>query len=338
METMDFKKLIEIIKMAEIVKKPALEQVDFVSRYSLDKFIDYLSPDSGKYFLTLNPVFSIELNFTSDTLYKKLQAASLRDGVMPLTQFYIKNPTPPEIGPIIIVDHELSSLVPPSWRPRTLLRTLYFNYHLKFDHCNKLILFISPMPDALPLDLVDEELEKIYLLGRDKNELLIYFSSAKLKGDKVPNDDKAWGYKILEKIFLKFKSQKIRILDWNEYLDFDLSGSCFYFMNPLRYFFIDSYVLHDATQRGSVPLVHQSLNFPEYFKHEISKHHGFVLHQSFDPYLSYGAENLGRHVFEIGASIENKKQNLLLSKFCTEEFRDWTLDIAQELYQMRKSL
>lgn len=339
---MEFKELIKYIQIPQKVSFNHHNSSDFLSKYLLNKFMSYLSPDSSHYHLSINPAFSIELEFSLKEQSNLLKAVSLRDGVMPLMMFFLRNPSPPEDGPVFIIDNDLSCIVPEIWRTRVLLRSPYSNSSLIIER-KKIIFFISPMKETAPLDLVEDELNNIFKRVSKDHEILLYFSSANLKGKILAEYDQAWGYKILEIIFSKFKSHKITVLNWKEYGDYDFNHVEYYFINPLIYYFTDSYLQHDISQRGATPLFQNKVESCEQYALAISQYHGFILHQFFANYESFGQENLSKQIFEIGMSEDERKVQMrsvkfINAEFSSLEFKDWTTDVARELYYKRQNV
>ncbi|MBC7427778.1 MAG: hypothetical protein H7336_04140 [Bacteriovorax sp.] len=338
MPATEFKNLINIILSNPAYSKGLLEPIDFAPRYLLNRFLEYLSPDSKRYYSVLNPIFSMELEYSPDNRIEQVNVVFLRDGVMPLLKFFILNPAPFDPGPLLIIDQNLSALVPESWRNKVLLRVGYHktsetSESSEFSGESKKLFFISPIELSTPMDLIETELAFISDHIQEGDELLFYFSSASLRGREHSVDDKVWGYKILEKIMTKFRANPIRILDWKEYVSLDLSDVKYYFINPLQYFFTDSFLFHDAAQRGAKPLMIEAVStLGNSFMYEVSHYHGFVIHQNFESYQSYGVENLAGLIFELSMSDKDKKISPRTLNLASEEFKDWAQDVARDLY------
>ncbi len=335
MKHTDFECLIKKIQEPLYTHKLPSVLEDFFSRYQLNKFKEYLSPDADHYFSPLNPSFSLELEY-SPARVQFLNVLSLRDGVMPLLKFFTLNPVPKNQDIVYIVDSKLSSLVPLEWRSLVLLRDLKFEERREYlaDNFSKKILFISPSPLSAPLDLVLVELRKLKEKISTSDEIVVFFSSMKLRGQGQSQRDEMWGFKILQLINKEFENEKIRVVDWREYTSIDLSHFKFHFINPLKYYFSDSYLLHDACQKGAKPILkipHVSQG-RETFYQALSMEHGFMLHQNFQDYDSFKKENLVGIIEEIEMSLENRKKNLRSNQFCSPEFASWSLDVAKNIY------
>jgi hypothetical protein len=338
MPATEFNNLINIILSNPAYSKGLLEPIDFAPRYLLNRFLEYLSPDSKRYYSVLNPIFSMELEYSPDNRIEKVNVVFLRDGVMPLLKFFILNPTPLDPCPLLIIDQDLSSLVPVLWRRKVLLKKIYHKIS-ESNSTTKKLFFISPIELSTPMDLIEEELSYISRHIDVGDELMFYFSSVSLRGREHSMDDKVWGYKILEKIMSKFCSNPIRILNWKEYLSLDLSEVKFHFINPLRYFFTDSYLFHDVSQRGAKPLVvEKESGVSKFYQYEVSHYHGFTLHQEFENYCDYGASKFKSLIFELSMSDKDKKVSPRTLNLASEEFKDWAQDIARNLYVKRKCL
>lgn len=328
---MELDKLFEKIqRMPTLPSLPIIRQ--FAPEYRLNKFLEFLSPDSNFYSSSLNPIFSIELAYFSESYLELTQVFSLRDGVLPLLKFFSLNLAPKKVGPVLIVDSELSSLVPNIWRPNVLLRC---NYNNQSDvmNCRQKLIFISPTMFATPLDLIEEEISTLVKISSPNDEIVLFFSSVNLKGEGSSFYDKAWGYKILQKIINQFRTQNIKIINWSEYLGMDLLGWKYFFLNPLKFYFTDSYLVHNASSRGAIPLFKQKNQFQDFLKFDLSINHGFILHNNFNVYNSYGMENLTDQILEFDILKHGTKATHQSSKYCTYEFRDWTIDVARDLRQ-----
>lgn len=325
MPSTDFDFLIKKIQEVTITPSFELKLEDFIARYLLNKFREYLSPDSDPYFSSLNPIFSIELEYSPKRV-ELLKVLSLRDGVMPLLKFFTLNPIPQNDNTVYIIDSHLSPLVPLAWRRSVLLRSLVVEKEKFQNRFNQKIIFISPSEIANPLTMVQVELDMLSSFISEEDEIYIYLSSVKLRGSGQAQKDEAWGYKILQLINKKFIKNEIKVLNWNEYSSLNLSQFAFHFINPLKYFFTDSYLLHDACQKGAKPLVHDQ--HPTGYLHKISMNHGFILHQGFKPYNQYGNEQL----MDIIEEMKCEKIDLKKNEFCSPEFSSWALDVAKSIY------
>jgi hypothetical protein len=339
MPVTEFDKLINIVLSNPDYPKGILDPIDFAPRYLLNRFLEYLSPDSNRYYSSLNPIFSMELEYSSDRQIELINVVFLRDGVMPLLKFFLLNPAPRDPGPLLIIDQDLSSLVPMAWRHKVLLRENYHNALTATGRESKKLFFISPIDLSTPMDLIEAELALIKTHLEKGDELLLFFSSASLRGREHSMDDKVWGYKILEKMMSAFFSENpLRVLDWKEYLSLDLSDVEYYFINPLQYFFTDSFLLHDASQRGARPLIARKSNLINYYKYEVSHYHGFLLHQEFENYCSYGIEDLKTLIFELSMSDKDKKVSPRTLNLASEEFKDWAQDVGRDLYVKKRQM
>lgn len=336
MTSIVFDELIDIIKRAPSTTLGPYEKSNFTSEYLLKRFTEFLSPDSYDYRSDLNPIFSPRIELLSQGLLEQVPVFSLRDGVFPLLRFFSMNPTPLQTMPLLVIDQDLSPLVPEVWRSRVLLRSLYEKSEesKRGDHKN-ILLFLSPDKCTLPLEYLETELSLITSMLSPGDELSLFFSSVKLRGEGDAYYDKAWGLKILQSLLSKMKDFKITVLDWKEYQGLDLSRYDYYFLNPLRFYFTDSYLLHDVLARGARALVPYTKGPENSYLFDLSLNHGFILHHQF---LAFDLEvdEMTKRFFSSLPSIQNSgavsRESLM---FLREDFRDWSLDVASKLYKDR---
>jgi hypothetical protein len=337
MQFIDFQKLINELKPDPKIQNFPIKGIDFVPRYLLNKFKEYLSPDSDPYFSLLNPVFSLELAYEPGRM-KAMKVLSLRDGVMPLLKYFAFNPEPNSESNILIIDDYLSSLVPPIWREKVILRR--YQHDLEEGNAsqkrNKILFLISPISENFSTDTFEKEINSLSELVCDQDELLVYFSLARLRGDGQAQKSESLGYKLLLKIRDRFPTNKLNILSWSEYSVMDMGKINFHIINPLKYYFTDSFLQHDISQRGGKPLISNEANTTEAYFYKISFNHGFLLHQSFVEYNNFNYGNLKNYVPEFQMTADEKKNNLKSNSFCTPEFNDWAQDVALDLYLSRQ--
>lgn len=319
----------EILQEGPSFPKGKLEKMNFVAEYFLMKFKEFLSPDSDLYRSNINPVFSFEFEMKSQIFLSQLKVFSLRDGVLPLMHFFAINQIPDINSPLIIIDSKLSSLVPDVWRSKVILRTPFINSPRK--NSNKIILFLSCDPLSMPLEILAIELERLQneLIGHE--EVYLFFSSMRIRGEGDAIYDHAWTQKCLLNIMEKIKDCKIHIISFRDYLKMDISFYSFMIVNPLSYYFTDSYLFHDASQRGAIclgcnlrpsnlPLLNLSIN------------HGFYFHQNFSAYRAEAHEKVLRVLFNNISSYAQSKL-AIENKFYPKDFMDWSHDVALELYK-----
>jgi len=330
----DIKSLIDKINKPNYIGSLPSTLDDFLPRYKLNKFKEYLSPDSDYYFSSLNPTFSLELEL-SPMRIKYLSVLSLRDGVMPLLKFYVSNPRPKDESLIHIIDEDFSSLVPEAWRSQTLLRRFKSQKTDVESTHNNFIIFISPNYFSSPLEIVYSEIQKVNKELLPETEVYLFFSSMKLRGVGQAQKDDLWGYKIMELFAKHLETKNFRVINWNEYSALNLNSFLFFFINPLKFFLSDSFLLHDACQKGASPLVKDKKNdinpFSEHY-HPLSINHGFILHQSYSSYNKFHSEKLENVITEFDQSESNKKRLFRANQFCSHEFESWAHDVAKSLY------
>jgi hypothetical protein len=300
-----------------------------------EKYCTYLSPDSRAYHSEINPLFTFQLDENSFKSFRIFSLLSLRDGVYPLLRFFSLTPIPHEIDPVLIVDSTLSSLVPMAWRERVFLRDL-FTKTVSLVKKNELIILISPDKDNLPLEIVERELHKIKMKIETFDKVIIYFSSCNFMGEEDSDFDSSWGYKILKIFFMINPFINVTIIDFFEYQKLNFSATSFYFLNPLSFYFSDSFLLHDLLQRGSSPLEPVVLEGNHKAHVQISINHGFVFHQNFNSKCYQVDSFLKEKVFKgeiFRPSLEDDYASLKLS---TKDFKDWSLHVALDIYQDKR--
>lgn len=323
--------LVQILNDKQDIPDAQMEKWNFAGKYFALKFKEYLSPDSQHYRCALNPIFTYEFEMSEKKFLSQVKVFSLRDGVMPLMRFFTINPSPENHCPLLIVDARLSSLVPEKWRSKVVLRTAFMNEARK--QSNRLLLFISPDMQGLPLEIFNEELNRVEKNLNNDDEICVLFSSMRMRGEGEAYCDKAWGYKLLLILMKKFGNRNVQILNYQDYLNMDISFARFTFINPLLFYFSDSFLFHNAAQRGAHELNTRSL--PEHFPHlNLSLNHGFYFHQNFESYRGENYEKIQRTLFSsIRTYAMTKQFSDINNKFYPKDFSDWGLDEALDLYR-----
>jgi hypothetical protein len=324
-------KLRVILESKQPIPDEKLEKCDFLRGYFSLKFKEFFSPDSEYYKSFINPIFSFEFEMSEEKFLEQVKVFSLRDGVMPLMRFFAIYKIPPAYCPLLIVDSQLSSLVPQSWRANVVLRTPFVEEPRKMN--NKVILFCSPDSMSLPLDILENELRIIEKKLKPEDELLILFSSMRMRGEGHAIWDQSWDLKILLNISLKFNKRKITILSFKDYLKHEFSFSRFYFLNPLKFYFSDSFLLHDICQKGASPLL--PLKFREgYLQSRVSLNHGFYFHQEFEDYRGANYDIIQDTLFHsIKTYAKSARISDINNKLYPKDFSDWGHDTALEIYR-----
>lgn len=292
----------------------------------------YLAPDSYAYHSVINPVFSFELEAHNFQDFRKFSLLSFRDGLYPLSRFFALNPTPSGSDPVLIVDSKLSAIVPMAWRSQVFLRDLFVTPKVITTPSKELLLLVSPDKDSLPLDLLEMEIKKIKDKMHSFESVLIYLSSCNFYGEEDPEYDFSWGHKVLKLILDQLPNKQVSILDFAEYNAKNVSESTFHFLNPLNFYFTDSYLMHDLLQRGGVPLESTLEKKAEDISVNISMNHGFILHSRYSSHheLTPGPEVMEK-VFKgviYRAPVESLSKAIKLS---TKEFKDWSSATARHL-------
>lgn len=322
-------KLADILKTEPSIPKAGVENRNFVPEYISTRFREYLSPDSDNYRCVINPVFSLEFELSTEHFLKQVQVFSLRDGVLPLLRFFAVNPEPDEKFPLLVIDCRLSALVPVQWREKIILRKGFYEGEIKKTK-NVLFCFSSD-PYNLPLDVLEEELLRLKEETVDAEEILLYFSSMKMRGGGEARFDSAWGYKTLAMFTRVFSEKKFRILSYNELMRGDVSELKFHLVNPLCYYYTDSFLEHDLLQRGATPfIVHKLVSN---MRLNLSLNHGYVFHQNFQPYLGEEHDKVMKKIFcPVGTYSPGEPFRAIRARLYPEDFMDWAYDVGRSLW------
>lgn len=308
-----------------------LEKMNFMADYYATKFREYLSPDSESYKSVINPVFSYDFEIGAKDFISELKVFSLRDGVMPLMRFFAINPLPLTHVPLLVIDEGLSALVPPEWREKIVLRHLFVKEAEERD--NKIFLFLSADVYSLPLAMLNEELEKIEKQIKPSDELFLFFSSMRMRGEGEAINDHAWGYKCLQNFLAKFDQSRIHILSFSELLKADVAKSRFYSINPLKFYFSDSFLIHDMCAKGAKPL----LPLPKVesdVQLQLSFYHGFSFHQNFSNFPGEKYLQTQRDLYsQIVPYSKSRHYSDIHDKLYPKDFMDWGSDVSLALYR-----
>ncbi len=329
---MSHNRIIEILKRSESNSIFSYEKIWKNPVPLSEKYRTYLSPDSNAYHSCINPLFSFELEENGFKSFRIFSHLSLRDGVYPLLRYFSLNPVPHEIDPVLIVDEKLSGLVPSAWRERVWLREVFIET-TKEENLQELVLLISPDKDSSPLDIVERELLKIKKQSLSFKKILIYFSSCNFMGEEDADYDFSWGYKIHNCLLRTFSGQEVEIIDYQEYQRRNFSKSAFFFLNPLSFYFSDSYILHDLLQRGAVPLIKTAKKKAGDEFVNVSINHGFILHQRFNEKTHVMTPFLGEKVFKNTIYTPAMDDDFTNLKLSTKDFKDWALMVSREIYR-----
>ena len=327
--------LIKSINRPIKLKKRELTTSDFVPRYRLVKFKEYLSPDSEPYFSTLNSVFSYELDYSS-LKSEFFYHFNFRDGVMPLLRFFSLNLDEKKYDKLLIVDSSLKSLVPNNWRCNVFLRDLVFNkptHHFEFGQKNNILICISPTMGSFDESILKDEIGKLLNKIEKKQKLYFFFSSAKMRGEGAAYHDQALNLKILNFFMKHLTGIDVSILSYKEILTMNLGDSSFVIINPLKMYFADSYLHHFLIQGGSTPLWDNIImNKKDSYLHRISIFHSFYVHQDYEESPALDYQSFKNVVPEIEMSPELRLDYLYKNKFCSDELMSWSKDLAKDIY------
>lgn|GEM_PF-721627 len=307
------------------------EKLNFIADYYATKFREFLSPDSEAYKAVINPVFSFDFEIGSKEFISELKVFSLRDGVMPLMRFFAINANPYEHVPLLIVDSSLSSLVPPEWREKVILRETFVE--VKSEASNKILLLLSADPHSLPLDILDLELEKLAAVIKPADEIHLLFSSMRLRGEGEAINDHAWGYKCLQKILLRFRQNVLHVVSYPDYLKTDYKNFRFFFINPLKFYFTDSFLFHDLCSKGAMPLFHQKVG-DQKPQLKLSFHHGLSFDQNFQPFIGEKYLRTQKDLYsQIVTYSHSGRFSDIHNKLYPADFIQWGSDVATSLYR-----
>lgn len=294
------------------------------------KYRTYLAPDSYAYHSMINPIFSFELEGNDFEDFRKFSLLSLRDGVYPLTRFFRLYPVPLKNDPYLIIDSKLEELIPLAWKSKCVLRELFVN-KTEFNS-NELLLLVSPDKDSLPLDLLASSCEKLKEQLKTFNEVSVYFSSCNSYGEEDPEYDSSWALKCLKVILEALADTNVKIIDFAQYNSKKMNNQKFYFLNPLSFYFSDSYLLHDLLQRGALPLLGQKLRDENDLNVSISQNHGFSLRPCLTDVEIVPDEIVMEKIFKGSIYRAPATHNLEKLKLSTKEFLDWASATARHLY------
>lgn len=324
------KKLQQLMDKNRYMSNDAYEYI-FAHRTPLTiKLTAFLAPDSKLYSSPLNPLFSWELEGHQKNWLKSFEMVSLRDGVFPLLQFFINHPQPESIDPIVVVDQELSTLVPEAWRAKVVLRQMVSTGNFYTQKKNSLLLFVNADARTMPLNILKEELVALQNEIENNSEVLLFFSSLNRKGEEDVQYDDAWKCKVMQVLCECIPREKIKVLSWQDYLDRDISGCHFYWLNPLRFYVSDSFLIHQALLRGALPLFESKpLEISHFIK--LSAHHGFNLHQHFDTEDKLDLKILAYlNKFKRSEVFDNDDYAKL--QLANDDMAEWASRIALDLY------
>lgn len=328
-----------ILTEEQSIPKTHLEKMNFVPEYLSTKFKEFLSPDSDNYRCDINPVFSLEFELSTEKFLNQVSVFSLRDGVLGLLRFFAVNPTYDKKFPLLIVDASLSALVPESWRSHVVLRENYVvsrtrerSQKQKQKQKHNVLLCFSADPFNLPMDVLQKELLKLKEHLSEQDELMLFFSSMRMRGEGEAYYDTAWGYKTLLTVQACFPDKKIDVIAYNDLKKMNVTDLNFHFVNPLQYYFTDTFLYHDLIQRGAWPLLAQNLA-DQNCTLKVSLNHGYFFHQNFSPYIGEKHERVLNTIFKpVGTYTPGTQFKAIKTRLYPKDFMDWSYDVALELY------
>jgi hypothetical protein len=234
------------------------------------KYKSFLSPHSRFFYAPICTLFSFELVARTGNFIKTFDAVNLKDGFFPLLYFFSDNPVPHEIDPILIIDHELKSIVPKAWENKVVLRKIIGKSSL--SDVKDLLLVITSDKYSSDLELLKSELGKIKENINSNVKIYSYFTSSQFRGEEIVEKANFNLPKIVSLLHKVFKENEIKVIDWNEYNNISANNMHFSIVNPAKFYFTDSYFFHDLFQRGGIELKSETTEHPDI---QLSLNHGY---------------------------------------------------------------
>lgn len=296
------------------------------------KYPLFLSPDSISYSSRINPIFSFEI----EKFLNSFNVISLRDGVYPLLRFFFMNPVPLNKEQIIIIDEKLSLLVPNEWRANIFLRKIFTKEKLFPVISEECLLLISPDKDNLPLDILLNELDKKSQIINDASKISLFFSSCNKIGEEYASEDKSWRFIVLQALLQFFPDKMIEVLDWDNLHKKKMNGVKILEINPLQYYFTDSFLIHEFYQKGAIAAETSISSKEEWHCEHVSIYHGFYIYPLSDNHKSIYESDKVKKTFREPINIEVGPKNYTDLKLTTKSFQDFCSDKARQIYQAGK--
>lgn len=136
-------------------------------------FFGGLWPAAETYASPLNPIFLLDL--PDRTTGSAKESWLIRDGVLPLVWFFVKNPTPGGFRGVLKIHAELERLIPDAWRPQVMLYELFPDElprprQATPNEVREILLTGLIMPSACSISRLEEDLQQIvqFIGGREK--------------------------------------------------------------------------------------------------------------------------------------------------------------------------
>ena len=243
------------------------------------KYKNFLSPHSKFFYSPICSLFSFELISRSGNYIKTFDAVSLKDGLLPLSYFFMENKIPHEVDPILLVDERLKAIIPKAWCNNVVLKKIVCTKFL--PDVKKLVLIVTPDSKTSSSQEIERELQKISSAIKPDTEIKIFFTKAQFRGEETVEVGEGVAGKIYHKIFNEFKNHNCQVLDWSEYLSTSAYNSHYFVLNPNLFYFSESYLEHDLLQRGACPLFQES---KEEIDIQLSLTHGYALKEISESY------------------------------------------------------
>lgn len=245
------------------------------------EFKSYLWPTSEEYYSPLSPIFvSVSLNPTELNLQSEWLA---RDGLIPLLWFFKRNPNPGNFKQRLFVHEEFSPYVPTVWRKQVGSYRVVNSRVSMLNKPNKIFLTGMVSDSTHSLDFLDSNIECLLkTIGKDrlaKMEKYFFF----IQKDSRPGENKKCDYfsEYMLRIFKKFGTKKITMLNWNSFETIQSFEEFFVSEFNERLLNADNFVVHSALQRGGSFLDlngRRNQNAEEKFV-RLSPYHGLLIQE-----------------------------------------------------------
>jgi hypothetical protein len=210
-----------------------------------EKLIHSLSPHSDFYYSSLCPIFSFEIR-NNDSL-NLFTSVLLRDGVISLLNFFLKNPTPVGVRTKVLINENLSQIVPKAWFDRVW----YYRSHSKVKTNGVKFNYIVNLENYGPmlLESIRNDFKEILSSGYKDINIIPTAVSGFGQGDRsrLPSCIASFSNDIS-------KEFKERDLSFSSIIELDkdeLLGSSFKLNKNVFLWTSDSYIAHYLLSNGA---------------------------------------------------------------------------------------
>ena len=252
----------------------------------LDSLLINQLPFSIDYHSVLNPCYLNQLS----SLQTLAAHFLIRDGIIPIIDYFLKNPSPNPEFPILIIPAIARGFVPKVWHGKILF---YENQSLiQKPNLKNLHLYLPTVSDhILHRKEILDRLKEAVKQGPFNSIQLDFIGSSQIIEDEQIENQKFLVYQDLVKIFNDLISVGETYEDYETKANLDHLG-IFELAHPL--FTYDSYIFHFFSERSAYVFMDNEFEGGEVF--ELSKYHAQVL---------YSVESMGA---EAGAMYESIKE------------------------------